>query len=101
MLKFVFCLSLLLSTAAYAEDFPQTAPAPDATPAAETNMIVVTATQTLKLIAQVHASVHDLGQAATERARENVVCDLLLRYNRHTDSAGRLGKGGEDTGGEK
>src|SRR3546814_8799055 len=79
MLKFVFCLSLLLSTAAYAEDFPQTAPAPDAATAAETNMIVVTATRTLTLIDQVPASVTVLGKAAIDRAQDIGVSELLLR----------------------
>src|SRR3546814_4851931 len=79
MLKFVFCLSLLLSTAAYAEDFPQKAPAPDAATAAETNMIVVTATRTLTLIDQVPASVTVLGKAAIDRAQDIGVSELLLR----------------------
>src|SRR3546814_12338424 len=72
MLKFVFCLSLLLSTDAYAEAFPQTAPAPDAATAAETNMIAVTATRTLTLIDQVPASVTVLGTAALGRDRKRV-----------------------------
>lgn len=72
--------SLLLSTAAYADEMPPpSAPAPDAAAEPGPGSIVVTATRFATPLDQVPASVTVLDKAAIDRSQDIGVTELLLR----------------------
>jgi len=83
MIKSVSLLSLLLSTTAYAQKAPQTAPPPDAAADTPTDTgagtIIVTATRLATPVDQVPASVTVLDKAAIDRSQDVGVTELLLR----------------------
>lgn len=81
MPKPFFLISLLLSSAAYAEEVPAPAPDAGAAPSAQTqpDLIQVTATRLATTADRVPASVTVLDKAAIDRAQDIGVSDLLLR----------------------
>jgi vitamin B12 transporter len=79
MLKSISLISLLLSTAAYAEETPQAAPPPDAAADADASIILVTATRAATPVDQVPASVTVLDKVAIDRSQDIGVTELLLR----------------------
>lgn len=72
-------VSLLLSSAAYADAPVQEAPAPDAAAAASADTIMVTATRIALPLDKVAASITLLDKAAIDRAQDIGVSELLLR----------------------
>jgi vitamin B12 transporter len=79
VLKFLSVLPLLLPIAAYAEELPGEAPAPDAAAPGQSDAILVTATRFATPIDQVSASVTVLDKQSIDRAQDIGVTELLLR----------------------